>query len=93
MAELDGVAVGTVSVDPPMMVRLFVLPEAGRRHIGSRLHDWAVAELGEKAELQVLRDNAVAREFYERRGWRQFGPPRPAPSPPHPALLTYRLVP
>jgi GNAT superfamily N-acetyltransferase len=93
VAELDGRAVGTVSVDPPMMARLFVVPEAQRQRVGNTLHDWAVAELGDTAELLVLQDNVVAREFYERRGWRQYGSARPALSPPHPPLLTYRLAP
>ncbi len=92
VAEVDGAAVGTVSVDPPLMLRLLVLPEAQRHHIGSMLHDWAVDELGDTAELLVLRDNAVAREFYERRGWQQYGPPGRSAAPPHPPLLTYRLV-
>jgi ribosomal protein S18 acetylase RimI-like enzyme len=51
--------------------------------IGRALMDWAVrtlAELGHRrAVLWVLTDNASARRFYERAGWRADGVGREAP--------------
>jgi hypothetical protein len=37
----------------------------------------------------VLEDNARARRFYERRGWRPDGTDRIVPFPPHPLDVGY----
>ncbi len=53
--------------------KLYVLPEASGRGIGSTLHDHAVADLAGRGftriRLWVLERNLVARRMYERRGW------------------------
>ena len=41
------------------------------------------------ARLWVLEDNARARRFYERRGWRRDGSERVVPFPPHPLDIGY----
>ncbi len=42
--------------------------------------------------LWVLEENARARRFYERRGWRLDGTSRVVPFPPHPLDLGYTIA-
>ncbi len=66
VAEEDGRLVGFAAYDARELYGLYVLPSHQGRGLGSRLLDAA----GPVEELWVLRDNAAARRFYERRGWR-----------------------
>ena len=83
VAELDGEVVGFVGtniLDRPDMPRtgelesIYLLAEARGKGIGTRLMDAAVEDLAERnldsVILWVLTDNAPARGFYERAGWR-----------------------
>jgi GNAT superfamily N-acetyltransferase len=81
LAEDHGVAVGTIAIraDPDrlgwgQLCRLHVLPDMWNRGVGSALYEAAVREFRERAYseagLWVLEDNARARAFYDRRGWR-----------------------
>ncbi len=61
--------------------------------MADRLHDEALRTLAAggstSARLWVLEDNARARRFYERRGWRRDGSDRVVPFPPHPLDIGY----
>jgi GNAT superfamily N-acetyltransferase len=69
---------------------LFVAPEAWRHGVGARLLAAAEASMRERgcraARLKVAELNP-ARDFYERHGWSEAGPPRYEPR------LDLRLVP
>jgi GNAT superfamily N-acetyltransferase len=83
-----------VAFSPGQLNALYVLPDEWGSGVGSRLHDAAVAKLGElgpEARLWVLEANTRARAFYERRGWRLDGRERVVPFPPHPLDVGYTL--
>ena len=94
VAERDGRAVGTIAFSAGNLDALYVVPEEWGRGVGSALHDRAVealrAQSGE-ARLWVLEANALARGFYERRGWRPDGREQIVPFPPHPLDVGYTL--
>jgi GNAT superfamily N-acetyltransferase len=93
LAEVDGDAVGSVSVGGGWLRTLYVLPPHWGRGVGSALHDHGLERLralgyGE-ARLWTLDENAAGRRFYERRGWRTTGATRVVPFPPNPLDVEY----
>jgi GNAT superfamily N-acetyltransferase len=95
LAERGGRAAGMVAFRPGRLDALYVLPEAWRRGIGSRLHDEAVEALrttSTEARLWVLEQNEGARRFYEQHGWHLDGRERVVPFPPHPLDVGYTLL-
>jgi GNAT superfamily N-acetyltransferase len=82
LATVDDTAVGFVVYGPDtsdlpadgVLRKLYVLPDHSGHGLGSVLHDHAIRELRAagfvKARLWVLERNTVAREMYERRGWK-----------------------
>jgi GNAT superfamily N-acetyltransferase len=87
--------VGAACVYEEWLEGLYVVPEQWGTGLGGRLHDRAlevVRELGsERCHLWVLEDNARARRFYERRGWRENGTTRVVEFPPYPLDVGYSL--
>jgi GNAT superfamily N-acetyltransferase len=94
VAELDGRAVGGVSVGKGYLGTLYVLPAYQGRGVGSALHDLALERLRamgfQEAKLWTLRENGSGRRFYERRGWTLTSETRVVPYPPHPLDVQYR---
>jgi GNAT superfamily N-acetyltransferase len=86
--------VGTVSVRPPRLEALFVVPEMWGSGVATALHDVALGQIRVSgwlaAELDVMVDNARARRFYQRHGWAPDGRTDVSPFPPYPRLLGYR---
>ena len=66
--------VGFAAFAGAVLHALYVLPAYWGQGLGSRL----LAAAGPVRELWVLRDNARARRFYERHGWRADGTERDA---------------
>lgn len=87
--------VGAACVGEEWLVGLYVVPERWGTGLAGALHDRAlelVRELGsERCHLWVLEDNARARRFYERRGWRENGTTRVVEFPPNPLDIGYSL--
>lgn len=69
VAEDAGQVIGFAAFDHRELHALYVLPAYWSRGVGGRLLEAA----GPVRELWVLRDNARARRFYERHGWRASG--------------------
>lgn len=94
LAVIDGAAVGTISIRPPRLESLFVVPEQWGSGVGDVLHGTALEQIRSSgwrsAELDVMVDNARARRFYEKRGWQPDGRTEVSPFPPYPRLLGYR---
>ena len=86
---------GFAAVAGEWLDALYVRPEAWGTGVAARLHDRAVEELRAagvaRARLWVLEENARARRFYERRGWRADGSTRVVPFPPQPLDVGYAL--
>jgi GNAT superfamily N-acetyltransferase len=93
IAEVEERPAGLVAWSDGWLARLFVAPEHWGTGLAARLHDEAVAALGRPCHLWVLEENARARRFYERRGWRADGEQQPAGFPPWPTELRYTLGP
>ncbi|MDQ3703226.1 MAG: GNAT family N-acetyltransferase [Chloroflexota bacterium] len=74
VAEDDGQVIGFAAFDERELHALYVLPAYWGQGVGHRL----LAAAGPVWELWVLRDNARARRFYERHGWRPDGAAVPA---------------
>jgi GNAT superfamily N-acetyltransferase len=95
IALSDGGPVGAVCVYEEWLESLYVVPEQWGTGLAGELHDRAlevVRELGSKrCHLWVLEDNARARRFYERRGWRENGETRVVEFPPNPLDVGYTL--
>jgi ribosomal protein S18 acetylase RimI-like enzyme len=93
VAELDGSAVGAVSVGNGFLSTLYVHPGCQGRGVGSALHDLALERLraqgAREARLWTLRENDSGRRFYERRGWGLTGETRVVPYPPNPVDVQY----
>jgi tRNA dimethylallyltransferase len=93
VAERAGEIVGFAAWTDGWLDGLYVVPAAWGNGVAARLHDEALREIaaaGEStARLWVLEDNARARRFYERRGWRPDGTDRIVPFPPHPLDVGY----
>lgn len=68
VAEADGVVLGFAKTTGGHLDMLFVQPRAHGTGAGSAL--LAEAEARGVHTLECFRDNAAARAFYERRGWR-----------------------
>ena len=87
---------GFVAVSGCWLEALYVLPQAWGTGHADDLHDAAVEELRrlavERARLWVLEENARARRFYERHGWRADGTSRVVEFPPNPTDLGYTLA-
>ena len=95
IALLDRDERGFALVGGGWLHRLYVRPSAWGGGVGATLHDDALAVLrdagSDSASLWVLAENARARGFYERRGWRLNGAERAVPSPPNPLEVGYSL--
>lgn len=93
VAELEGDPVGAAIVRPDWLDGLYVVPEWWGKGVAPPLHDRAleiVRSLGSAScHLWVLKENARARQFYERRGWRENGRTRVVPFPPNPLDVGY----
>jgi GNAT superfamily N-acetyltransferase len=87
--------VGAACVTFGWLEGLYVVPERWGTGLADTLHDRAlevVQELGSAScKLWVLEDNARARRFYERRGWRENGETRVVEFPPNPLDVGYSL--
>jgi len=87
--------VGAALVSAEWLDGLYVVPERWSSGLADELHDRAlelVRELGSaKCHLWVLEENARARRFYERRGWRENGRTRVVEYPPNPLDIGYSL--
>jgi GNAT superfamily N-acetyltransferase len=94
IAVVDGHVVGTISVRPPRLESLFVVPEQWGSGVAQRLHDAALDQIdaaGHRyAELDVMTANTRARRFYEKLGWTMDGRTEVSPYPPFPAITGYR---
>jgi GNAT superfamily N-acetyltransferase len=95
VAERAEEAVGVALARPEWLEGLYVAPEWWGKGVADELHDRAlevVRELGSaQIHLWVLEENARARRFYERRGWRENGQTRVVPFPPNPLDVGYTL--
>lgn len=94
VAERSGTPVGFATVSPGWLRNLFVVPAEWGRGTGGALHDAAIELLrghGTAAQLWVLEANERARQFYERRGWRDDGGRSRSDFPPYPVELRYAL--
>ena len=93
VAERDGKILGLAAWTDGWLDGLYVVPKAWGNGVAARLHDEAlrgIAATGKPgARLWVLEENARARRFYERRGWRPDGSDRVVSFPPHPLDLGY----
>jgi tRNA dimethylallyltransferase len=93
VAERGGEILGLAAWRDGWLDGLYVVPGAWGNGVAARLHDEAlrgIESTGQtRARLWVLEDNARARRFYERRGWRLDGSDRVVPFPPHPLDLGY----
>jgi GNAT superfamily N-acetyltransferase len=94
-ALLDDEERGFAVVGEGWLHRLYVRPAEWGSGVAGVLHDDALAVLREDGStavsLWVLADNARARRFYERRGWRLNGDERTVPFPPFPLDVGYAL--
>lgn len=84
---------GFAAVAEPFLEAIYVRPSSWGSGLAVELHDAAVAELRGRgvvrARLWVLEENARARRFYERLGWRPDGTSRVVEFPPNPIDLGY----
>lgn len=75
IASQDGKAVGTLTLGlfegEPVIWKIYVLPEAHGRGIGSALMDAALAAIGPAQDVRIefVKGNSAARQFYGRRGF------------------------
>jgi GNAT superfamily N-acetyltransferase len=95
VAERDGRAVGVAALVDCWLHGLYVVPVEWGSGVAASLHDAAVDAMRSsgctEARLWVLEENARARRFYARRGWRSNGESRVVPYPPHPLDVGYSL--
>ena len=93
VADAEGSAVGSVSVDDEWLRTLYVMPTHWSRGVGSALLEHGLARMRERgsahAKLWTLEGNGSGRRFYERRGWRLTGETRVVPFPPRPIDVQY----
>jgi GNAT superfamily N-acetyltransferase len=91
LAEGDGRPLGVAAVDACWLHGLYVVPDAWGTGVAQALHDAALAELPDCAEVKlwVLGENRRARRFYEKSGWRPNGTTRVVEYPPHPLDVGY----
>jgi len=95
LIAIDERPVGAACVRVGWLDGLYVVPECWGTGLADELHDRAlelVRGLGSAScKLWVLEDNARARRFYERRGWRENGESRVVEFPPNPLDIGYTL--
>jgi diamine N-acetyltransferase len=95
IAELEADPVGVAGVRLEWLDGLYVVPDRWGTGVADLLHDRALEllrELGSsRCHLWVLEENARARRFYERRGWRENGQTRVVAFPPNPLDVGYTL--
>jgi GNAT superfamily N-acetyltransferase len=95
VAELDGEAAGTVTVDTEFLRQLYVLPEHWGSGIGSALLERGLERMRERgatrAKLWTLEGNERGRRFYEGRGWKLTEVTRVVPYPPNPIDVQYAI--
>jgi GNAT superfamily N-acetyltransferase len=93
--ELQGEAVGIVTVDSDFLRQLYVLPAHWGSGIGSALLERGLERMRERgatrAKLWTLEGNERGRRFYERRGWRLTEVTRVVPYPPQPIDVQYAI--
>jgi GNAT superfamily N-acetyltransferase len=70
VATVGGVVVGYIALEGPVLHDLYVLPEVHGRGIGSSLLAKAKELSPGRLTLWTFQQNATARAFYERRGFR-----------------------
>jgi GNAT superfamily N-acetyltransferase len=91
----DGEPVGAACVSSEWLEGLYVVPERWGTGLAGELHDRAIEIVCglefALCQLWVLEDNARARRFYERRGWRENGETRVVELPPYPLDVGYSL--
>lgn len=92
---IDGGGRGFALVEPGRLQRLFVRERAWGIGVAAQLHGAALEALRSQganaASLWCLADNARARRFYEKHGWRPNGSERVVPFPPHPLDIGYSI--
>ena len=93
--ELQGEAVGIVTVDSDFLRQLYVLPDHWGSGIGSALLERGLERIRERgatrAKLWTLEGNERGRRFYERRGWTLTDVTRVVPYPPQPIDVQYAI--
>ena len=93
LVEADGRGFALAGDD--WLQRLHVRPAAWGTGIAHELHAAAFEALRaagtSRASLWCLAENARARTFYEKRGWRLNGDERVARFPPHPVEVGYSI--
>jgi ribosomal protein S18 acetylase RimI-like enzyme len=93
VAEVDGEAVGSVSVGDGFLRTLYVVPSQQGTGLGSALHDLKLERLraqgNDVAKLWTLEENWNARRYYEKRGWTLTDETRVVPFPPEPIDVQY----
>ena len=93
VAETDGDAVGVAAIDGDWLNGFYVRPEWWGGQVAPALHDATVDVIrgsgAARAHLWVLEANTRARQFYERRGWRENGTTRVVEYPPQPVDVGY----
>jgi GNAT superfamily N-acetyltransferase len=85
--------VGAACVTKGWLQGLYVVQKRWGTGLADALHDRALEEAhalrSKSCKLWVLEDNARARRFYERRGWRENGESRVVEFPPNPLDIGY----
>jgi len=92
---VDSEGRGFALVEPGWLQRLFVRSAHWGAGVAEELHAASLRTLRAQgtstASLWCLAENARARRFYEKRGWRLNGSERVVPFPPHPLDVGYSL--
>jgi GNAT superfamily N-acetyltransferase len=95
VALIDGEERGFTIAGHGRLERLYVRPGAWGSGVARALHAAALEALREQgavsASLWCLVENARARRFYEREGWRLNGEERVVPFPPNPIDVGYSI--
>ena len=95
IAVVEDEPAGAACVNEEWLEGLYVVPDRWGTGLADALHGQAlelVRALGSaRCHLWVLEDNARARRFYERRGWRENGETRVVEYPPNPLDVGYTL--
>jgi GNAT superfamily N-acetyltransferase len=95
IATSENRPLGAACVYEEWLEGLYVVPEQWGTGLAGELHDQALEVVrgfgSERCRLWVLEDNARARRFYERRGWRENGETRVVEFPPNPLDIGYTL--
>jgi GNAT superfamily N-acetyltransferase len=95
VALIDDEGRGFALVGHGWLQRLFLREQAWGTGVAEELHAAALemlrAQGANSASLLCLAENARARRFYEKRGWRLNGSERVVPLPPHPLDVGYSI--